>query len=215
VGDIFREIDEELRQEQYEKLWRKYGKYGIAAAVVIVVLVAAFVGWRDYQRTQREAEGMKFNAAVTALEESKTEDAAALLKSLIEEGDDEGYGLLARFQEAGLLARTGDKAAAVSIYDSIARDDAIDQTYRNLALILLAYHSVGSSDSSALTARLEPLAQPGNPWRFSALEVLGYISQRAGDTEKAKEYFQRITDDVDAPSNLRARAAQLLDMIGG
>ena len=37
MGDIFREIDEELRQERFEKLWQSYGKYIIAAIVAVVV----------------------------------------------------------------------------------------------------------------------------------------------------------------------------------
>ena len=39
VGDLFREIEEELRQERFEKLWRSYGRYVIGAAVAVVVAV--------------------------------------------------------------------------------------------------------------------------------------------------------------------------------
>ena len=39
MGDIFREIDEELRQERFEKLWQRYGKVVIGAAVGIIVSV--------------------------------------------------------------------------------------------------------------------------------------------------------------------------------
>ena len=42
MGDIFREIDEELRQERFEKLWQRYGKVVIAAAVGIIVSVGGF-----------------------------------------------------------------------------------------------------------------------------------------------------------------------------
>ena len=40
MGDIFREVDEELKQDRYEKLWRQYGKFVIAGAVVVVAAVA-------------------------------------------------------------------------------------------------------------------------------------------------------------------------------
>ena len=43
VGDLFREIDEELRQERFEKLWQNYGKYVIGAAVAVVLSVG---GWK-------------------------------------------------------------------------------------------------------------------------------------------------------------------------
>ena len=40
---IFREVDEELKQERYEKLWREYRWYIIGAAIVVVAAVA---GWQ-------------------------------------------------------------------------------------------------------------------------------------------------------------------------
>ena len=36
---FFKEIDEELRQESYAKLWKKYGKYLIGIAVIFVAKV--------------------------------------------------------------------------------------------------------------------------------------------------------------------------------
>ena len=40
--NLFKEIDEDLRQERFAKLWKKYGPYIISAAVALV-LVAGLV----------------------------------------------------------------------------------------------------------------------------------------------------------------------------
>ena len=45
---LLREIDEELRQEQAQKLWKTYGKYVIAVAVAVVAVVAGYQGYRAY-----------------------------------------------------------------------------------------------------------------------------------------------------------------------
>ena len=37
---LFREVDEEVRQDQFKKLWKQYGNYFTALAVVMVLLVA-------------------------------------------------------------------------------------------------------------------------------------------------------------------------------
>lgn len=42
MSDIFQEVEEDVRRERYEKLWKKYGNYIIALAVLIVAGVAAF-----------------------------------------------------------------------------------------------------------------------------------------------------------------------------
>jgi len=46
VSDIFREVDEEVRRDQFKKLWERYGIFFIALAVLFV---AAVGGWRGYQ----------------------------------------------------------------------------------------------------------------------------------------------------------------------
>ena len=50
---IFREIDEELRQENFAKLWKKYGNLIIAGAIVLVVAVGGYQGWRNYDLNAR------------------------------------------------------------------------------------------------------------------------------------------------------------------
>lgn len=215
MGDIFREIDEELRHERFEKLWRKFGRYVIAAGVALIVAVAGVSGWNQYQTSQRHEEGARFAAAKDLLRTGKTDDAAALFAAL--SGDSTTtYGSLAKFHQAALRAKSGDIAGAVALYDALAADSGLDRPLRDLAVILSALHSVNgrSPDVAALTQRLEPLSAANQPWRHSALEILALLSHRKGDTRKAKEYYQRIADDVDAPQNLRARATQMLAIFG-
>ncbi|MGH7002261.1 MAG: tetratricopeptide repeat protein, partial [Stellaceae bacterium] len=71
MSDIFQEIDEELRRENFAKLWERYGKYVIALAVVIVVIVAAVVEWRQYQLSQRRAEGVRYAVALDLARQGK------------------------------------------------------------------------------------------------------------------------------------------------
>jgi hypothetical protein len=49
VSDIFREIDEELRRDNFRKLWSRYGRYVIAAVVLVLVVAGAIVAWRYHQ----------------------------------------------------------------------------------------------------------------------------------------------------------------------
>ena len=37
---LFREVDEEVRQEQYKKLWERYGNHIIALCLIVVAGVA-------------------------------------------------------------------------------------------------------------------------------------------------------------------------------
>lgn len=216
MADIFREIDEELRQEKAEKLWRQYGKYAIGGAVAVVLAIAGYTGWQEY-RTDRQLEaGAKFAAAKALAQEGKTGDAEALFAAL---GAESGtaYGVLARFHAAALRASSGDRAGAVLAFRALAGDDSIDRPMRDLATLLAAQNALDApgADGQSIAAEIEPLAQPGGAWRHLALEMLGLIARSAGDPDRAKTYFQRIVDDAEAPPNVRLRASHLLNLAAG
>ena len=215
MGDIFREIDEELRQDKFEKLWRDYGRHVIVGAVVIVLAVAGVSGWRQYQESERLADGARFAAAKASAEDGKTEDAAALFAALGRESGT-SYGTLARFHEAALTVREGDADAAIALYDALATDTDIDAPFRDLATILSASVRANavSPDTAAISEKLQPIIDSGGTWRHSALEILGTLAHRSGDIAKAKENFKQIADDFEAPQGLRSRAAQMLAIMG-
>lgn len=215
MGDIFREIEEELKQERLEKFWRQYGKYVIAGAIVLVAAVAGYQGWQQYQRGQREAEGERFAAALKVASDNKSADAMAMFAALARDTTS-GYGALARLQEAALKAKAGDRAGAVAIYDAIAADQAIDLPLRNLATLLSALHQLGDpkADAAALRAKVQPLTVGNAPWRFSAQEILALLALKDGKSADARKLYQAIADDIDAPRGIRARATQMLAVIG-
>jgi hypothetical protein len=216
VGDIFREVEEELRQERFEKLWQRYGKFVIGAAVAVVVVVAGIKAWDHWRTTQRHAESAQFSAAAGMMREGKTQDAAALFAKLAQEGGD-GYAALARFNQASLRARGGDAKGAVELYEAIARDGGVPDELRNAASIYAVMHGMDlpGADSAKLAATLQPLLAAGNPWRHSAAELAALLAMHAGDEAKARGLFKRIADDLQAPSSLRTRATELLAVIGG
>jgi hypothetical protein len=216
VGDIFREVEEELRQERFEKLWQRYGKFVIAAAVLVVLTVAGIKGWDHWRTTQRNADSARFSAAAAAMQAGKSEDAAALFAKLAQDGGD-GFAVLARFNQATLRARGGDIKGAVDLFDTIARDGGVPEEMRNAATIYAVMHGMEApdADTAALTAKLQPLAAGTNPWRHSAKELTALLALRGGDEAKARELYKSIADDIVAPSRMRTRATELLAVLGG
>jgi hypothetical protein len=212
VSDFIREIDEDLRRENLEKLWRKYGGYALGLAVAIVLAIAAYTGWQRYTESYRADRARAYEAALqlVASGDAKAPDELAALAA-----DDDGYGALARLQAAALKAKAGDAAGAAALYEQLAADGAVDDHLRNLAVILLALQTADTAAPDELTKRLQPLTEPGNPWRYSALEITAVLAHRNGDTAKAREIFTSLADDLDAPPALRQRATEILAALKG
>ncbi len=214
MADIFREIDEELRQERAEKLWRRYGKYVIGGAVAVVLAIAAYTGWQEY-RTDRQLEaGAKFAVAKALAEEGKTGDAEALFVAL---GAESGttYGVLARFHAAALRASSGDPAGAAEAFRALAADGALDRPMRDLATLLAAQNALDApgADMQRIASDLAPLTGQDGAWRHLALETLALAELNTGNGDRAKTHLQRIVDDAQAPANVRLRATQMLRMV--
>lgn len=206
---LIREVDDDLRQENLQKLWKKYGGLLIGGAVAIVAGVAALQGWQVYQKNQAQAASQRFGAAILQLDTGEKAKGVEALQSLAVEGN-AGYRLLAEMKMAQMKVEDGDNAAAIGLYEKVAGDSGVDGVYRDLASLKAAYLKLSAGQVDGLEARMAPLAAESNPWRHSAREILALVALKAGDTAKARDWLRKVADDVAAPSAIRGRAAELL-----
>lgn len=212
MADIFEEVDEELKEENFKKLWDRYGTYLVAAVILLVGGVAAYKFWESYTHDQLQAYSEAFMSAIALSEEGKNSDAAAAFTDFAEDTS-VGYAMLARFREASSRRRGGDALAALNIYETLASDDSIEPLYRDLAVLLSVMMQADKGDPKTLSDRLTPLVVEG-PWRHTAREYIGFFALRQGDTKAAHKHFETIADDSQAPRSARQRATELLQTLG-
>jgi len=208
VADIFREIEDDLKHEHYRRLWQRYGKWVLAAAIVLVLGTAAAVGWREYETSQRLEESAAYASALAAVGVAP-EEADAALATLADKGG--VYGALARLERAGVAVRAGNYEDAATQYRAIADDGDIDPVLRDLALTQWATQALAAGeDPAAIEAALTPLTENSNAWRHMALELQAIVALQNGDTAKARELFGTLADDPETPQSMRARASEAL-----
>lgn len=214
MTDIFREIDEDLRRDRYSKLLRRLAP---AIAVVIVLIVGGVGGWQAWQWFERQTSqqaGGRFEEALQAAREGRGADAEAAL-AVIAADSPAGYRLLARFRLAALTGAR-DAAAGAAAFTAIASDTGVDATWRDLAKLRATLLQIGTLSADEVQAALQPLAAPGQPWRFTALETLGVVALDAGRFEDAGRWFDQIVTDPGAPAGLRRRVQEIyLALVAG
>ena len=209
VADIFKEVDEDLRRDQAAKVWKKYGHFVIGAAVTVVLATAGYQAWTWWDLKQRTELSQGYAAAVDLLERGKSDAAVAAFDELAETGGG-GYGTLAAFNKARLLAEAGDTAAAIETWDRLAASPSAAPAFRGAATVLSVMHQSDSGDPADLEARLEPLTAEDSGFRPIALELTAVMALRRGDRARAREIYTRLADDRTAPIGLRGRASQML-----
>ncbi|MBP2227445.1 hypothetical protein J2847_000725 [Azospirillum agricola] len=212
MSDIFREVDEDLRRDRAEHVFKKYGGAMIAAAVLLVAGTGGYTAWRNWQASKQQQDTAALVTAISQTAQGPEKGVEAL--AAYAGSADPRMAAFAQFNAAALLLRQGKPADAATIYDGIAANSAVDPVYRDLATLLGAMQRVESGDAAQLTARLQPLTADSSPWRFTARELTALLAARSGDTAKARGLFQQLADDQQAPSGVRSRAADLASLYG-
>jgi len=212
MSDIFREVDEDLRRDRMERLYKRYGGVVLAAALAIVAGTGAYTAWRNWQQSQHQQETAALTAALSQAGQGAEKGVEAL--AAFAGKADPGMAGLAQLNAAALLTREGKTAEAVAVYDKLAANGSVGPVYRDLASLLSVMHQLGSGDPAQLRARLQPLTAESSPWRFSAREMSAVLAARAGDKDKARTLFQQLADDSQAPAGVRSRAADLATLYG-
>jgi len=211
MSDIFREIDEDLRREQAKKLWDRFAPYVLVGAVLIVVATAGYRGFVYWQETRADETGDRFLEALQLSNSGQPDAALGALQRVIDSGHG-GYPILARFRLATERAQSGDRVGAVAEFDTIAASNVTEE-FRNLARLRAALILADTDGLPDMQQRIGDLAATGNTWRHTAREILGLVAWRTGDYVAARGYFEEISDDQEAPTDVRQRAEMMLSLI--
>lgn len=212
MSDIFREVDEDLRREQYKRIWKQYGNYIIAAAVLIVVAVAGYRGWEYYQAQRAASTGDRFLAALELADAGRTQEASAALTAIANDGAGQ-YPVLARMRAAALKATGGDPTGAAGDFDRIAADGSVPLPLRTVARLRAAMLLVDTAPLEDIRQRVGQLADTAGAYQNAAREILGLSAFRAGNLDEARRYFEAIRDDQVAAQSISQRAQLMLDLI--
>jgi hypothetical protein len=127
----------------------------IAVVVAGLAIAGGIVAWRNHQLSVRQAQSVRYAAALSLLREGKDAEAAKLFSSVAGEGG--GYGNLAVFEAADLAAKSGDRKTAIADYDKLAASSEIDPELRDVATLLSVMNGFADSDPRAMIDRLKPL----------------------------------------------------------
>ncbi|OPY96265.1 hypothetical protein A5906_03085 [Bradyrhizobium sacchari] len=211
MSELFDEVDEEVRREQFKKLWDKYSIYFIA---LMVLIVAAVGGWRAYQylEAKKAAEaGAAFEQAVTLSEQGKHAEAETAFTELAAKAPS-GYRTLARLRAAAEAASRDPKAAA-KMYDDLAADRGVGGEWQDLARIRAAGLLVDSASYADMQQRLEASATPKSTFRHTAREMLALSAWRNNDMTATRKWLDAIAEDGETPPGLRSRAEALAALL--
>ncbi len=206
MTDIFSEVEEEVRRERYQQLWKRYGTSVITAAVVVVGSVAGWQIWERYSLAQREAASLEFNNATNVAETGNLPQAETEFVRLATEAP-AGYAQLAEFVHVKTLLLQGKRDEAIANLHALIDDS--DPLLSAPARLQLAWVLAETAPREEVEAIIAPLQNEDSPWLYAASEVDAYLSFHHGDRADAAAAYQAIAVSGGAPEGLQQRAAAI------
>ncbi len=208
MADVIIEVDEAMKQERMEKLWKDYGGLLISFLIMVVLATAANSGYhawikhRDYKQTNLYIDALK-------QENPSADDLLALLPKMTP-----SMKSVVNMRAAGIALENGNNDKALSIYQNIEADTA--QKVDSPMLSALAKYMVTGLDKSMSSEdkvmRYETLASDvNNPWRYNALLDAALLEAAQNKNyAKARTYLSKIlTADSKAPQGMKQKAQSL------
>ncbi|MCX2723185.1 tetratricopeptide repeat protein [Roseibium salinum] len=211
MTDIFREVDEDIRQEKFRRLWDRFGPWLIGLAVLIVIGTGGYRGWIYWQETQSRSAGDKFFEAVRLSEAQNYQEAAEMYGEL--EGALGGYPALAQMRRATDLANASQNEEALAEFDALSADSSLRDALRNAAALRAGYLAVDLEDYAGVADRVEKLTGDTGSFRAAARELLALSAWKNGDIETAQQWITALEEDPETPSEVSRRVSLLADVI--
>lgn len=204
MSDIFEEVDESLRQDKIETVWKRYRLfvYGGAALLIGAVALNEFVITPHYAKVRAE-RALAFETAETQLTEGDYAEAEAGFRQLVDE-ESSLSPLAANFLAQTLYEGSGDAVGATNALEAAGKADG--SPFERAALIKAAYAKADTLSLSELETMLGELAEEETALGALSRELIAAKAYAEGDAARARTAYNRLKFDANAPQGVIRRA---------
>lgn len=212
MSDFIREVDEDYRRDRALEFWKSYGWMILLAAGLTILAVAGYTYYQNAQQQELEAQATSFIRAEQLLANDRNAEAVSELEAMLATDLSPGYSALAQLRLAQLKQQSGDRGAAITMYEDISKDASVPKTFRDLAIVTATSLKIDRLTSDDVITRLSGLTL-GSDFKYTASELIGVSLLREGKKADALPYFRQLRQAQDAPQTIRARAQTLLNAL--
>ena len=209
MSDVFEEVEEGLRSDKANVLWKKYGWIAYAVGAVIVGIVATREFMVMQANTAQIERVEKFEQARLALADAEYSKAEELFSEIVTDGSDLAP-LASHYLAQTRLEGGGDRAGAA---EALAVNAASDDPFAKIAVLKGAYLAADTLTLAELQEKLAGPLQEEGAIGALALELVAAKAYEEGDFAKARENFSLLKVFPGAPPGVVSRAEAALAVV--
>jgi hypothetical protein len=192
MNELLHEIEDDIRQEKFDRLWQGLGKIMVGISVAVVLATIVVVVMQNHKQSVAMEQTDQFIRGMSDFTAQDYKGAVAEFASLSASAGSAYYGM-AMLRTAQAQEKSNDNKTAAETYQALAAHGGI---FGDLAAM-----------------RIDGAIQPDrhSPFYFTQSEWAGWQLLKAGKKTEAVAQFSALRDDADAPYSLRQR---MRDVVG-
>lgn len=193
--ELIRELQDDIRREKYEKIWRSFGRAMVWVSAAVVVATIVTVVWQNHTRSRAMEKTSEFIRGIDRLMLEDYKGAIVIFEGIAKDTKSNYYGpAMLRIAQAKL--GLSDKEGALAAYEEAADKDEV----------------FGQLARMALPAKNGDVMKPqgASPFYFSLSELRAWKLLEAGEKDVAVAQFLALYEDNKTPFSMRMRVTEAL-----
>jgi len=207
MADIFDEVSEELKQDQLIQFWKKYSKYFISIALVLIISFAGYFFYNQWKQKMLENSSSQYFSAIKKLENKEFESSLEDFSKGINENN-RGYKILSLFGLAEANFKLGKINEMILNYETIYNNQDIDIYYRDLARLLTVMKNNTRPFDEQINI-LQPILNSPSKLQLLASELKILLMIKFNKIDDAKKSIDKLLSRSEISSEQKNR----LDLI--
>jgi len=198
MNELIREIEEDIRRERFDKMWKSFGKVMVSISIAVILGTIVFVVMQDRRQSNAMEKTAQLIKGIDRLNIEDYKDAITVFSSLADDPSSKYYGM-AMLRKASAENALGRHDDAIKTYQQLAGSNA---AFGDLAKLMLTPEA-GKT--------IEPVLS--SPFYYTQSEWKGWQLLQQGKKDEAVKQFLTIYQDAETPRSIHERMAEVLHHI--
>lgn len=209
---LLREVVEEVKNEQLQQIWNKYGLFIIVGVALILTAAISFESLKNWQMKKRQELSNAYSVALSLQNQGRLDESLEIYTVLADKASGI-YADTAKLQIANIYMEQGKKDDAFAVLQTMVDNGAATSQMKDVASLKLASYKLDdNAPADEVIALLEPALSDDNGSSV-ARELKAMLLLREQNIGGAKAEYEKIISSPNAPETLKTRATDMINLL--
>ena len=205
--NLIKEVDEEVRQDDYKRIWNRYKKYIFISITILLILVISINVYKFNKEKKIEKQSELFFQATLYIELEDYQNAKKILKE-INFPQTPGYSDLSFLYLVDLVNK---KKISLDLNDLKVKKNSL---FYGLITLQKFNNEINSNiENIDSIEEIIDLSKPSSTWKYLAHELLSSYYLKKNDLDNALQSLNIIINSEDSGEFIQERAKTVTEMI--